>query len=147
MHSRRRTLAGLAVVAALVASLALAAVALGKTTTLHATLKGSAEVPKESSTGSGTATIKLDDVKGTVCWTFKSLKNMPSRTAAHIHTGKAGKAGAVVVPLGAKFKASGCQTGVSKSLIKKIVKTPSAYYVNVHTAKFPNGAARGQLTK
>lgn len=147
MSRRRRAFAGLVVAAALIAALALAAVALAKTTTLHASLSGSVEVPKGSPTGSGKATITLDATKGKVCWSFKSLKGVPGPTASHIHTGKAGKAGAVVVPLGGTFKTSGCTTGVSKSLIKKIIKTPSAYYVNVHNAKFPNGAARGQLHK
>ena len=146
MHIGRLRLAGGLVVSALLVSLAFAAIALGKTTTLHATLSGASEVPKASN-GTGKATITLDATKGRVCWSFKSLKGIPSPSASHIHTGKSGKAGAVVVPLGAKFKTSGCQTGVSKSLIKKIIKTPGAYYVNVHNAKFPNGAARGQLHK
>jgi hypothetical protein len=146
MHIGRRTFAGLVVTVAMLVSLALVAVAFGKTTTLHASLSGSSEVPK-ASTGSAKATITLDAAKGKVCWSFKSLKGIPGPTASHIHTGKAGKAGAVVVPLGAKFKASGCQTGVSKSLINKIVKSPGSYYVNIHNAKFPDGAARGQLKK
>jgi hypothetical protein len=146
MRIGRRTLAGLTVTAAILASLVLVGAAFGKTTTLHASLSGSAEVPKASN-GTGKATITLDDAKGKVCWSFKSLKGIPGASASHIHAGKAGKAGAVVVPLGAKFKTSGCQTGVSKSLIKKIVKSPGSYYVNVHNAKFPNGAARGQLKK
>jgi CHRD domain len=144
---RRRALAGLVAAAALIAALALAAVALAKTTTLHASLSGSNEVPKGSASASGKATIKLDSSKGKVCWTFKSVKGVPGASAAHIHTGKSGKAGAVVVPLGAAYKSSGCQTGVSKSLIKKIVKTPGAYYVNIHNAAHPDGAARGQLKK
>jgi hypothetical protein len=142
----RRSFAVVVVTAAMLASLVLVGVAFAKTTTLHASLSGSGEVPKASN-GSGKATITLDDAKGRVCWKFTSLKGIPGPNASHIHTGKAGKAGAVVVPLGGKFKTSGCQTGVSKSLIKKIVKTPGAYYVNIHNAKFPNGAARGQLKK
>jgi hypothetical protein len=33
----------------------------------------------------------------------------------------------------------------SKSLISAIEKKPGAYYVNIHTAKYPAGAIRGQL--
>jgi hypothetical protein len=147
MHVRRKAIAGLLVATALLASLALATVAVGKSTTLTASLSGSSEVPKGSPSASGKATIKLDKAKGKVCWTFKSIKGVPGPTAAHIHTGKAGKAGAVVVPLGGAFKTSGCQTGVSKSLIGKILKTPGAYYVNIHNGAHPDGAARGQLKK
>ncbi|MBS1786273.1 MAG: CHRD domain-containing protein [Acidobacteria bacterium] len=34
-----------------------------------------------------------------------------------------------------------------KSQINDIMKNPGNYYVNVHTAEFPNGAIRGQLGK
>jgi hypothetical protein len=65
-------------------------------------------------------------------------------TAAHIHKAGAGKSGPVVVPFGAAYKAKGCAKAASK-LIGAIGEHPSAYYVNVHTAKYPNGAIRGNL--
>jgi hypothetical protein len=116
----------------------------GAATTLKATLKGSNEVPKAGN-GSGTATLTLDDKKGQVCYRF-TLKNVSKPTAAHIHKGKAGVAGPVVVPLFTKTpsKLSGC-VKAKTSLIKAIEKNPSQYYANVHTAKYPAGAARGQL--
>ncbi len=65
-------------------------------------------------------------------------------SAAHIHRAPASKAGPVVVPLGAAYKAKGC-TSAAKKTIEAIESHPNAYYVNVHTAKYPNGAIRGQL--
>jgi hypothetical protein len=52
--------------------------------------------------------------------------------------------GPVVVPFGKAFKSKGCTTA-SRSLIASILRSPSAYYVNVHNAKYPGGALRGQL--
>ena len=80
---------------------------------------------------------------GKVCWAF-TVKGIGTPTAAHIHKGGAGVAGPIVVPLGGAYKAKGCAPA-SKSVVAAIEASPSAYYVNVHTAKYPNGAIRGQL--
>ena len=50
----------------------------------------------------------------------------------------------MVVPFGKVFKAKGCTT-TTAAIAAAIQKTPSAYYVNVHNAKYPGGALRGQL--
>ena len=125
-------------------ALALAAVSAG-TKTFTATLLGSNEVPKGASKGSGKAVVTLNAGTGKVCWTFSSLKGISKVNASHIHKAPKGKSGPVVVPFftGA-LKTKGC-VKASKSLIKAIEKSPSAYYVNIHTAKYPAGAIRGQL--
>ena len=64
--------------------------------------------------------------------------------AAHIHKGRSGVAGPVVIPLGSAYKATGCQKA-AKSLIEAIETNPNRYYVNIHNAKYPGGALRGQL--
>ena len=108
---------------------------------LHATLTGKAETPKGDPDGSGTAEVKFNGTQ--VCWQIHVAK-VGTITASHIHKGKPGVAGPVVVPFGAAFKSKGCTTA-SASLIAAILKNPSAYYVNVHNAKYPGGALRGQL--
>jgi hypothetical protein len=50
----------------------------------------------------------------------------------------------VVVPFGKTYKSKGC-TAASASLAAAVKKSPSAYYVNVHNAKYPAGALRGPL--
>jgi hypothetical protein len=114
------------------------------TTTLHATLSGNAEVPKAGS-GSGSARITLDATKGRICYRI-TLKGVGTAMAGHIHKGGSGVAGPIVVPLFTKpaTQPKGCVTA-KKTAIKAIRTHPSRYYVNVHTAKFPEGAARGQL--
>ena len=108
---------------------------------LHATLSGKAETPKGDPDGSGTAEVKIAGKQ--VCWEIHVAK-VGTIVAAHIHKGKPGVAGPVVVPFGAAFKSKGC-TAASASLTAAILRSPSAYYVNVHNAKYPGGALRGQL--
>ena len=127
-----------ALVAALVPAFALAAPQKGS---LHATLTGRAETPKADPDGRGTAEIKITGRR--VCWEIRVSK-IGKPLAAHIHKGKPGAAGPVVVPLGGVFKAKGCTTA-SAAVARAILAKPRAYYVNVHNAKYPNGAVRGQL--
>jgi hypothetical protein len=108
---------------------------------LHATLTGKAETPKGDPDGSGTAEIKITGTK--VCWEIHVAK-VGTIVAAHIHKGGPDVAGPVVVPFGATFKSKGCTTA-SALLTAAILKSPSKYYVNVHNAKYPGGALRGQL--
>jgi hypothetical protein len=108
---------------------------------LHATLSGKAEVPRGDPDGKGTAEVKISGTS--VCWEIKTSK-VAKLLAAHIHKGRAGVAGPVVVPFGKGFKAKGCITAPA-AVAAAIKSNPSAYYVNVHNAKYPGGALRGQL--
>ena len=109
-----------------------------------AKLTGGVEVPKGAPNGHGIVNLTLDGAKGRVCWTFEGVTGIGKALAAHIHKAPAGKAGPVVVPLGAAYKAKGCTTA-AKAVVTAIEASPNAYYVNVHTAKYPAGAIRGQL--
>lgn len=129
-----------------------AAVAVRKAATfpVSATLTASQEVPKQvvsapNARGTFTGTVTANANKsGSVRWrlTFKNLSS--KATAAHIHRGKPGKAGPIVVPLCGPCR-SGAH-GVAKLDEKTInmIKHNDAY-VNVHTMKNPNGEIRGEL--
>jgi hypothetical protein len=108
---------------------------------LHATLAGKSETPKGDPDGSGTAEVKITGTK--VCWEIKAAR-VTKLVAAHIHKGKPGVSGPVVVPFGKTYKSKGCVT-TTAATAAAILKSPSAYYVNVHNAKYPGGALRGQL--
>ena len=79
------------------------------------------------------------------------MKKLDTISAAHIHKGDADVAGDVVVPffeddeLDGTGSYEGCVKDVKKKVIKKIIAKPEKYYVNVHTADYPEGAIRGQL--
>ncbi len=137
--------------AAMVAAVAIPVTALASSTgtrmmspVVSAKLLGKNEVPKGSPTGSGLAVVHLDAAKGTVCWSFAKVVKIDKPTAAHIHKGKSGASGPVVVPFGASYNAKGC-TKAPKNVISAIEEHPGSYYVNIHTAKYPAGAIRGSL--
>ena len=137
---RLRLLGLLLLAVAVVPALAVA----GRTSSgkLEAYLSGKSEAPaKGAPAGKGNAAITITGTR--VCWKI-SVTGIGTPLAAHIHKGKAGVAGGVVVPLGAKYKAKGC-IATTPAFAKGIATHPGNYYVNVHTAKYPNGAVRGQL--
>ena len=76
--------------------------------------------------------------------TFSGLTGAAS--AAHIHFGRRGKAGTVVLSL-----CGPCKSGVrgTAMLTAKALTQLSKHllYVNLHTAKNPNGEIRGQLSE
>ena len=129
--------------AALAAALIVAAgaTASAQKGSLHATLTGRAETPKGDPDGSGTAEVKITGTR--VCWEFHTAR-VGKLLAAHIHKGRAGTSGPVVVPFGKAFRAKGCTT-TTAALARAILAAPGAYYVNVHNGKYPGGALRGQL--
>lgn len=139
------------VLVVLAAALVVAAPVSAKVKKLDASLSGKNEMPAADPDGSGKAELTLNRAKKRVCYEIR-VKNISDVMMAHIHAGsKSVPAGQIVVPLftspksGSKFE--GCVKNVKKSLISKILKHPSRYYVNVHTMDFPGGAIRGQLHK
>jgi hypothetical protein len=129
---------------ALVAALFLAASAFAATKTFTVSMTGKAETPKGDPDGKGTAKVTLNTSTGRVCFKL-TWSGIGNPVAAHIHKGKKGVAGPVVISFfGGAAKHSGC-VKASKSLVSKIVKSPASYYVNVHTQAFPAGAVRAQL--
>ena len=134
----------IAIVAVLAAAVSAVAASAAMSPVVSAKMTGGTESPKGPAGASGLAVIHLNATKGTVCWKFSNLKGVTSPNASHIHKGGKGVSGPVFIPLGAKFALKGCTTA-SKSSITAVESKPGAYYVNIHNAKYPNGAIRGQL--
>ncbi len=116
----------------------------GAATTLTASLSGQAEIPVAGN-GTGSATVTLKGRKRQICYSI-TLKGVGSVAAGHIHKGGKTVAGPIAVPLfdQATTKPSGC-VAAQRSVIRAIRLHPRRYYVNVHNARYPAGAARGQL--
>jgi hypothetical protein len=115
---------------------------------LSTVMNGALEVPGPGDPdGTGMANITVNMFKRQVCFALM-VENIAPATAAHIHVGPPGVAGPVVVPLNpppTDGSSRGCSNNVDPGLIRKIIRNPGNYYVNVHNAEFPAGAVRGQL--
>jgi hypothetical protein len=100
--------------------------------------------PVSGATGSGSATVTIRRGQAQLCYTL-TVSGLTDVNGAHIHRNSTG---AIVVPLTAPTggTSSGCES-VSKALLQEILDTPGAFYVNIHTATFPNGQIRGDLTR
>jgi hypothetical protein len=107
-------------------------------------LSGAQEVPPVSSGASGKSTIKVGEdrsVHGRV------VVNGMAPTAAHIHSGAPGINGPVVLPL----TKTDDNTFVAPPNAKLTDDQYASYkagnlYVNVHSADYPAGEVRGQLS-
>lgn len=112
---------------------------------ISASLSGS-EVKGGNAEVSGSFEGEADLATGQLCY-FVDAFDVKGATAAHIHEGEKGKNGAPVVNLelsGEDDEDDKCTT-VETELLKKIVASPSSYYVQVHSKSKPAGAIRGQL--
>jgi hypothetical protein len=115
---------------------------------LVATLTGSAEPSGGDRDGRGAAYVLITSTK--ICYGVV-VNSVAKPTAAHIHRGRAGVDGPIVLPLktptaGNHGQSGGCVSGTA-TLRSQLKSTPTQFYVNVHNTAFPNGAVRGQLRK
>ena len=141
-----RIAAVLAAVALVVAGLAAAR----ESYKVSASLNVAQEVPKQvvktpNARGSFSGTVVENGKKATLKWKLSYSHLSGKATAAHIHLGKRGVAGNVLVAL----CGGNCRSGMtgtatfSKDVVDKIERGTT--YVNVHTAKNPAGEIRGQV--
>ena len=123
-----------------------------KRSTLFSTLLGHSEVSPTAKKGAGDP-----DARGTFtglivgdqfCFGITTTE-LATPTGAHVHRGKKGRSGPVVIPLtppsaGDPGASSGC-VSVDPALLDQLAQHPKRFYANVHTGEFPGGAIRGQL--
>jgi hypothetical protein len=116
--------------------------------TYKSTLSTAPAVPKPKGAvggkGTFTATVTESGSTRTIKWKLTFSKLSGKAIAAHIHKGKRGVAGSVLIPL-----CGPCKSGqTSQSKISKNVADlleSGLTYVNVHTPKNPAGEIRGQV--
>jgi hypothetical protein len=137
-------------IAALVcaAGLALTAPSMAETVKMKAALKGGNEVPSNDSKGTGTVDVTYDTDSGKLSWkgTYSGLSG--PATAAHFHTGAAGKNGSIAVPIFAGGMAkSPFEGSATLNTTQAEDLMDGRLYVNIHTAAHKAGEIRGQVTK
>ena len=117
-------------------------------------LTGAQEVPNvtTTATGQGTAVINADGSTITYIVTYSGLSGTVN--ASHIHTGAAGVAGGVILPLvpgpspmtgtltAANFTPSGAVTTFAEAVAA--IRAGTTYF-NLHTTANPGGEIRGQI--
>ncbi len=138
---------GVIVAVAALAALVVPSLVVAAKVEFKAKLKGTNEVENGDPDGTGRAEVTTNRKKEKVCSTI-TYEDIADPVAAHIHEGRKGENGDIVVTLQPGSFESGaerCEKDVAKSLIKDIEANPRHYYVNVHTGEHPNGAIRGQL--
>lgn len=109
------------------------------------TMSGHAESPPGAPHGAGAGVIAIH-AGSVVCWRFAHLHGFVGATVAHIHSGAPGRSGPILIPLSTApaLHHRGC-THASSAAITAIERGPTGYYVNIHSARYPAGAVRGQL--
>jgi hypothetical protein len=120
-----------------------------ETYSFKATLTAAAEVPKPTgvpATAGGGFTAKSTESgsKITFRWVLRFHGLSGKAMAAHVHLGKKGKAGPVVIPLCGPCKNGQSGTVKIKSSLEEALEKGGTY-VNVHTAKNAAGEIRGQV--
>jgi CHRD domain-containing protein/uncharacterized protein DUF3455 len=172
--ARRKGLVATAVAIAASAGVAAAAIPASateshtgkETTILAASLRGANEVPVEGGPAVGDkdgAALEFIEVKGDKVSVAVAWRGTGRPTGLHIHQGAKGTNGGVRIDFGklldkapegrygkapkGRHSLTGTVTVNDPALLKKLTEDPGSFYANLHTAKFPGGAVRGQLHK
>jgi CHRD domain-containing protein len=117
-----------------------------ETVTLKADLKGSNEVPPNTSAGSGTAQATLDTQTKVLTWTVTYKDLSGPAVAAHFHgPSEPGKNAGIVLPFKSPQTPIEGTATLSDAQISDLLA--GKWYANVHTAANPGGELRGNLVK
>jgi CHRD domain len=127
-----------------------------------ATLTGNDEIPSKKTKAAGSADFQFNTEKDALSYKLSAM-DINKATMAHIHEGKVGTNGPIVVTLFKSANPSGPVNGIlSQGIITsdrlegplagkqitdlvKIINDGNAY-VNIHTVPNPNGEIRGQIS-
>ena len=128
------------------AAMLLAGPAYAETLNMTAELSGGAEVPANDSPGTGTLEATYDTETMLFTWTVTYEGLTGDATAAHFHGPAAADATAgPVVPIEGDL-ASPIEGSATLTEEQATQLQDGLWYFNVHTAQYPDGEIRGQVT-
>jgi hypothetical protein len=126
--------------------------------TYVAQLTGAREIPAAVTSATGSATFERNGAL--VTYQVSATGFATPLTVGHIHLGPAGIVGPVLVPLTIVAQSGGVASGtldlsrpltqgnitISGDSLRALLDNGTAY-VNLHTAEYPGGEIRGQITR
>ena len=92
----------------------------------------------------GTANLFVDMRYGILCYRM-GYDGTSRALAAHIHAGGPGQSGRPVVDLHPESNGDEGCVGADPTALRNLREHPEAFFLQLHTAEYPDGAIRGQL--
>lgn len=116
--------------------------------TRHATLTGQQIVGRGDPDGYAKAELTVTDELNQVCYDVNDLRNLGTVTSVRIHRGAPGATGPAVLNL-SQAREGGWKNCVGRSewTEDRLENNPAAYYIQINTSDYPNGAIRGQFAR
>ena len=95
----------------------------------------------------GTAWLEIEGT--TIRFRIRTSKDLGKVVATHLHEGGTGVNGPMAHELNPGFTGVRLEgsTTVTAEIAAAVAANPAAYYVKLHSLKFPGGAIRGQLER
>jgi hypothetical protein len=112
---------------------------------LFASMSGLLEVPDPGDPdGRGVVFADVRPAVGLAC-ADERYAGLDAPTEMHIHRGVRGRTGSIAIDIGPALAGMRC-VEAPVPLLQRILNAPRRFYVDMHTAPFPGGAIRGQLS-
>jgi hypothetical protein len=112
---------------------------------IRANMSGDQVVPGPGATNAvGTANILVDLANGVLCYRM-GYDGINRAAAAHIHRGGQGQTGDAVIDLHPEANGDEGCVGADPTALRNVRDHPEAFYLQLHTPEYPDGALRGQL--
>lgn len=114
--------------------------------TRRAVLTGSEIVGNGDPDGYARAELSITDELNQICYDVNDVRGLAEISSVMIHRGQKGRTGPAVMTL-RRANEGGWKNCVGRTewLEDSLERAGGAYYIQIHTLEYPNGAIRGQF--